>query len=215
MNILSINPEVTGGGANQIAYSLFSFYREQGHKSFLKTGILDYKDVDIDLLESQRFRNSFYKLADWLMRFFLKHKIPVLPRLACFLKIWSEPLRAIGNLLGHEDFHYPGTKHLIYNGNISPDIVHAHNIFGNFFDLRQLPALSSNLPFVWTLHDMWAFTGHCSYANACDRWTSGCGDCPDLTLPPSISRDGTTYNLKRKRSIYQSSSLYIATPSKW
>lgn len=215
MNILTINPEVTGGGANQIAHSLFSYYREQGHKSVFNTAILDSQDTDIRLLENHNYRNSMYQLAEWLMRLFLKQKIPVLPRLACLLKIWSEPLRAFGNLLGHEDFHCPGTKHLFGNGNFAPDVIHAHNLFGEFFDLRQLPALSSKLPFVWTLHDMWAFTGHCSYANACDRWTSGCGSCPDLSLPPAISRDGTAYNIKRKKSIYQSSSLYIATPSKW
>jgi glycosyltransferase involved in cell wall biosynthesis len=49
----------------------------------------------------------------------------------------------------------------------------------------------------------------------CERWQIGCGRCPDLSIYPALKRDGTALNWLRKRTIYQDSRLYIATPSQW
>jgi glycosyltransferase involved in cell wall biosynthesis len=75
--------------------------------------------------------------------------------------------------------------------------------------------LSRKVPTVVTLHDEWAFTGHCSYTLGCQRWKLGCGDCPNLETYPAIRRDATAQNIQRKREIYSHSKLYIAAPSKW
>jgi glycosyltransferase involved in cell wall biosynthesis len=47
------------------------------------------------------------------------------------------------------------------------------------------------------------------------RWQLGCGNCPDLSLPPEIKNDSTAFNWKRKRDIYRQCQLHIATPSQW
>ena len=96
-----------------------------------------------------------------------------------------------------------------------PQVIHAHNLFGGFFDIRQLPRISMQLPFVMTLHDMWAFTGHCSHPLDCTRWQDACGECPYLGLPPSLEKDGTAFNLATKKRVYSLSSLHVATPSQW
>jgi len=114
-----------------------------------------------------------------------------------------------------EDFYQPATKHIPDGLDLSPNVIHAHNLFGNFFDLRELPRISKSLPVIITLHDMWMFTGHCSYAKNCEKWQTGCGECPDLTLPPAILKDASRANHSRKHQIYQSSKLHIATPSRW
>ena len=62
---------------------------------------------------------------------------------------------------------------------------------------------------------MWMFTGHCAHSLECELWKNGCGHCPDLTLYPSLLRDGTKSNHALKRRIYKKSKLYISTPSKW
>ncbi len=62
---------------------------------------------------------------------------------------------------------------------------------------------------------MWLLTGHCGYSLSCDRWATGCGTCPDLRLDPAIHRDATDRNLARKRRIYLSCRLHVATPSRW
>jgi len=50
---------------------------------------------------------------------------------------------------------------------------------------------------------------------ACDRWRSGCGSCPDLAAPPSITRDATRINWQRKRWIYARSRVFVVAPSRW
>jgi glycosyltransferase involved in cell wall biosynthesis len=96
-----------------------------------------------------------------------------------------------------------------------PDVIHFHNIQGNYFDLRKITKISKKTPVLFTLHDPWMFTGHCSYFIECDKWKTGCGKCPDLVRRPSLKRDGTAFNWKRKKMIYEKSKFYIATPSDW
>jgi glycosyltransferase involved in cell wall biosynthesis len=49
----------------------------------------------------------------------------------------------------------------------------------------------------------------------CERWKTGCGSCPDLTLYPAIRRDSTARNWKRKQKIYQKCQLHVSTPCHW
>ena len=71
------------------------------------------------------------------------------------------------------------------------------------------------MPTVLTLHDAWLLSGHCAHSFDCERWKTGCGECPDLTIEPAIRRDATADNWVRKRDIYARSRLYVATPSPW
>jgi glycosyltransferase involved in cell wall biosynthesis len=117
--------------------------------------------------------------------------------------------------LGLEDMYSPGTRKLLALQPQLPDIVHCHNLHGNYFDLRQLPALSRRVPVILTLHDTWMLAGHCAYSFDCERWKSGCGNCPDLSIYPAVTRDATAINWRRKQKIYAASRLYVATPSRW
>ena len=100
---------------------------------------------------------------------------------------------------------YDFIKHL---KEISPDIVHIHNIHGYFLNYPVLfEYLSkSGIPVVWTVHDCWLYTGHCYYYSyiQCNKWESGCGDCPHKAFQSSarVFRSGTTYvsfHLRRYR----------------
>jgi hypothetical protein len=82
------------------------------------------------------------------------------------------------------------------------DIIHLHNLHGNFFSFSILPKLSKVAPLVWTLHDTWALTGHCSYTYDCERWQSGCGRCPNLGEYPKISLDTTAMLWRKKHQNY-------------
>jgi glycosyltransferase involved in cell wall biosynthesis len=66
-----------------------------------------------------------------------------------------------------------------------------------------------------TLHDAWLLSGHCAHSLDCDRWKTGCGQCPDLAIYPAVRRDSTNYNWTRKRAIFEQSRLHVATPSRW
>src|SRR5262249_33071397 len=125
---------------------------------------------------------------------------------------WRTPLDAV---LGLEDFNYPATRALFRTPPDRPDIIHCHNLHGSYFDLQLLPPLSQAFPVVLTLHDAWLLSGHCALSFDCNRWQTGCGECPDLSIYPAIKRDSTAYNWRRKRDILARSRLYVATPSRW
>ena len=61
---------------------------------------------------------------------------------------------------------------------LEPDIVHLHWTGGGYLPIQELRQL--NYPLVWTLRDMWAFTGGCHYSAGCERYEVGCGQCPQL-----------------------------------
>lgn len=95
------------------------------------------------------------------------------------------------------------------------NIINFHNLHGGYFNYLALPQLTMNIPSVYTLHDMWSFTGHCAYSFECDRWQLGCGKCPNLSTYPSIKTDNTQLEWKLKKWVYQKSNLTIVTPSQW
>ena len=102
------------------------------------------------------------------------------------------------------------------------DIIDLRNLFGGFFNLWSLPTLSVKKPVVWRLPDMWALTGHCAYPYDCDRWKSGCYNCPLLQKdgrtkvePKPTVFDGTRRAWNAKRNIYNQSQLHIVVNSNW
>lgn len=103
----------------------------------------------------------------------------------------------------------------------SPDIVHLHNIHGNYINVQILfeGLKELNIPIVWTLHDCWAFTGHCVYYDYvnCDKWKKGCYKCTrKLDYPKSYIIDNSKENYKLKKEIFTSiNNMVIVTPSKW
>lgn len=103
----------------------------------------------------------------------------------------------------------------------NPDIIQLHNIHGYYLNIEVLfDYLSrSGKPVAWTLHDCWAFTGHCSYFDfaGCDRWKTGCHDCPQKgDYPASLLRDGSSENYKKKRELFTSvRAMRLITPSHW
>ena len=117
--------------------------------------------------------------------------------------------------LGIEDFNHPYSHWISEMTGSPPDLVLCHNLHGGYFDLRALAKLSGRMPVALRLFDTWLQAGHCAYSLGCERWLDGCGACPDLTIPPSISRDASRFNLQRKRNILQKSQLFISAESQW
>lgn len=99
---------------------------------------------------------------------------------------------------------------------ISPDVVHLHNIHDHFLNYRLLFAYlaEKNIPVVWTQHDQWATTGHCMYnICGCERWKTECHDCP-LSKWYSLDRSRRNFRLKKKL-LADISSLTIVPVSDW
>lgn len=94
---------------------------------------------------------------------------------------------------------------------INPDVINLHWVNGGFVPIAALSRLKQ--PLVWTLHDMWAFTGGCHYSGKCDRYLQSCGACPQLGShqPGDLSH----WNWRRKEKAWQNLNLTIVTPSQW
>lgn len=97
----------------------------------------------------------------------------------------------------------------------SADIINFHNLHTGYFNYLAISTLTAHKPAVFTLHDMWSFTGHCSYSYECDRWKIGCGKCPHPEVYPPIQRDNTHLVWKLKDWTYSRSNLTIVTLSHW
>ncbi len=114
------------------------------------------------------------------------------------------------------------TKRLITQiKNISPDIIHLHNIHGYYINYKLLFEYfaSINIPIVWTLHDCWSMTGHCAHFDAigCNLWKKGCYDCPlKNDYPKSILLDRSKRNYTLKKSLFTSvKNMTIIPVSNW
>lgn len=102
-----------------------------------------------------------------------------------------------------------------------PDVIHLHNIHGYYINIEVLFKYlkTCGKQIIWTLHDCWAFTGHCFYfdfAN-CYRWETGCHDCPKKTdYPKCYIFDRSKQNYELKSKLFTGiSNLTIITPSEW
>lgn len=97
----------------------------------------------------------------------------------------------------------------------SADLVHYHLIHTGFFSLSNLPFLTKLRAAVWTLHDPWALTGHCIHPFDCEKWKTGCGNCPNLNLEFKMLKDNTAFMWKTKQFLYRHSNIDIIVASKW
>lgn len=102
-----------------------------------------------------------------------------------------------------------------------PDVIHLHNLHGYYLNIEILFDFlaEANIPVVWTLHDCWAFTGHCTHFSAvgCEHWREGCFDCTQTRRYPScFLLDRSSENWERKRNLFTSiNNMALVTPSEW
>lgn len=104
-----------------------------------------------------------------------------------------------------------------------PDIIHIHNLHGYWINYELLFKYlkKNNIKVVFTLHDCWSFTGHCTHFDyiGCEKWKTGCHSCTQSNLYPKSSVfDGSKRNYRRKRKAFtslDSRKMIIVTPSEW
>jgi len=104
---------------------------------------------------------------------------------------------------------------------INPDIIHLHNLHGYYLHVGVLFnwLAKQKIPVVWTLHDCWSFTGHCTYFDSvnCEKWKTGCFACPKKkAYPSSYWIDNSKSNYQLKNELFNlPQTVQIVTPSKW
>ena len=86
----------------------------------------------------------------------------------------------LGILFGNSGFHSPiaTSKAIRFIKKMKPDIVHLHNVYSYYLNVEKLLKFlkKSGISVVWTMHDFWAITGHCTHFEAvgCDKWKTWC-----------------------------------------
>jgi glycosyltransferase involved in cell wall biosynthesis len=136
-------------------------------------------------------------------------QVPRLPRLEFLLK-------RVTSRLGLNDIHLVSSfkvrQEQVYQ---SADVIDFQGIHTNTLSYLALPALTRDKPAVFTMHDMWALTGHCAYSYDCERWKTGCGKCPYPDTHPAIKQDNTRIEWWLKKRAYAHSDLIFVAPSRW
>lgn len=113
-------------------------------------------------------------------------------------------------------------KFLNWASEYKPDILWLHNLHSYYIDCAQLFVWikrQTKLKVIWTLHDCWSFTGHCTHFSyvKCEKWKNGCNNCPQRReYPASLLLDRSKVNYKRKKELFTGiQDLTIIVPSNW
>ncbi|MBM6837590.1 glycosyltransferase, partial [Clostridium saudiense] len=191
MKILQINSVCGVGSTGRIVTDLYKVIEEQGHECVIAYGRGTAPEGFKTIKIGTNFDNYMHVAKT---RLFDKHGFGSTKATKGFIKKIEE-----------------------YN----PDIIHLHNIHGYYLNIEILFNYlnKTKKKVVWTLHDCWAFTGHCCYFeyNACDKWKSGCGNCIQLKeYPKSIFIDNSRKNYSIKKRLFtDKENLTIVAVSEW
>lgn len=191
MKVLQINSVCGVGSTGRIATDLYKVLEEQGHECVIAYGRGTAPEGIKTIKIGTDFDNYMHVAKT---RLFDKHGFGSTKATKEFIKKVKE---------------------------YDPDVIHLHNIHGYYINIEILfdYLKESNKKVIWTLHDCWAFTGHCSHFDyiGCNKWKYKCEKCPQKnTYPSSILKDNSTWNYERKKQIFTSlDNMTITTPSKW
>lgn len=140
-----------------------------------------------------------------------------------FSSVRGEYLHALKSLLFDADGlgSTHATKKLVeLIKEIQPDVIQIHNIHGYYLNYKVLFEYlnGTDIPVVITLHDCWNFTGHCTHfvTAGCEKWKTGCYECPLLNVPPKSYVDRSKRNYALKKALFSANkNLHIVPVSHW
>ncbi|MFP3920003.1 glycosyltransferase, partial [Lysinibacillus telephonicus] len=193
MNVLQINSVYSFGSTGRIVADIKTNLDIRGHYGYVAYG---------------RGENSFENDEEFI-------------KIGTKMDVYTHVIK--NRIFDNQGFNSTrSTKNLISKlEKLDIDLIHLHNLHGYYINLEILFEFlkKSNIPVVWTLHDCWAFTGHCThfdYIN-CNKWTEKCENCPEKnSYPSSYWLDQSEKNYLRKKELFNSiEDITIVTPSNW
>ena len=217
LTVLQVSALDRAGGAEQVAWNLFQAYKQAGLASWLAVGKKRSNDINVFVINEKPSQGWWANLCQGLANALnpLAGKLRGIQRLQAWLKSIAKGGDWLADLRGEENFYFPGSWDLLNQAPQKPSVLHLHNLHGGYFDPRALTALSFEIPVMLTLHDAWLLSGNCAHSFGCERWKTGCGKCPDISIYPGLKVDSTHLNWKRRKDIFDHSKLYVATPCQW
>ena len=191
MKIFQINTTVNSGSTGRIAEEIGNVLIANGHESYIAYG-----------RGNQNSKSTKIKIGS------------------------STDVAIHGVITLLTDRHGFGSRKATHNlikkiDEINPDVIGLHNLHGYYLNIEILfkYIAEKNIPVIWTFHDCWPFTGHCTYFDSvgCEKWKTQCNKCPKTKMyPKSIGLDNSFKNYNDKKRIFnQVQNLHIVTPSHW
>lgn len=192
MKILIVNTFDIEGGAAKAAYRLHRALLDKNVESHM---LVQNKSSDDNTVigpatKVEIIKNLIRRIMDKIPVMFYKHRTKT-----PFSSMWFPFSRAVDRI-----------------NEINPDIVHLHWVCASMIPIEDIIRIKA--PIVWSLHDMWAFTGGCHYDEECKGYEKECGKCK--VLQSSKEKDLSRWIFTRKQNIYNKiNRLSIITSSKW
>lgn len=190
LRVLLIAVKDLAGGAHRSAFRLHQALRAAGVESIMAVREKMSCDPNVHQLTAAEF--------GWPKRG--RGFLDRLP--SCCLVRSSDPIS-----LGLQSIHL---NRVIDRHN--PDVLHLHWVNGGMVGIAA--AAAATRPVVWTLHDMWAFTGGCHYAGNCTEYQRSCDNCPKVNPWPLVKHVPQWVH-SRKSQLWGSRKLNAIAPSRW
>lgn len=191
MKILILSTYDFRGGAARAAFRLCTDLRKRGHEAHMLVQFRDTSEEFVEVPDSlvYKYFPSLRSYADLL-----------------------PPMIKRGEKVLFSSANVRSDKVTEFIRKFDPDLVHVHWINKGFVRLESIPEFGK--PLVWTLHDMWPFTGGCHIPNGCLKYREQCGACP--ILGSSKEKDMSRENHIRKTDVYRRLvNVVFTAPSKW
>ncbi len=196
MKVLLLNTSDASGGASQACNRLYRALQQAGIEAQFWVNEKKGSSKDISCFTENIFQKTVSEIN------FASEKISLYPQ----LKDWRDMFFFSPANFGRDISAHPAVQRA--------DVIHLHWINHGFLSLdaiRKLAGLGKKI--VWTLHDMWAFTGGCHYSRGCEAYKANCGKCPYLGA--KSTNDLSSRIWKKKSSVYVKDVFSFVTCSQW
>lgn len=192
MKILIVNTFDIEGGAARAAYRL--------HRALLSEG------VDSEMLVQNKSSDDFTVFGNTTKVQKVMAKLrPTLDSLP--IRLYKERTKTL-----FSSSWLPFSNIVDKINEINPDIVHLHWICDGMMRIEEIARIKA--PIVWSLHDMWAFTGGCHYDEECGRYKEACGNCKVLGSEKEKDLSRKIWHSKEK-NFAKIQNMTIVGLSKW
>ena len=193
MRVLIVNTSERMGGAAIAANRLMEALRNNGIKAKMLV-----RDKQTDQISVVGMKKSWWKVWQFIWERIVIWKAN---------KFKKHDLFAV-------DIANTGTDITTFPEFKQADIIHLHWINQGMLSLKDIRRIiDSGKPIVWTMHDMWSFTGICHYAGECDKYTTQCNRCP--ILYKGSFRDLSHQIYEKKKKMYEGARITFVACSQW
>ena len=193
MNILIVSTHDQQGGAAIAAYRLLTALNKNGVSA--RMVVMHKESTDPNVIQvGNRYMNKF--------RFAAERGVIYINNGFSRKNLFDISIANTGvSIINHPEFK-------------KADVIHLHWINQGMLSIREIGKIvASGKKIVWTMHDMWPFTGICHHAGQCNHFKTGCGSCPYLQMP--MRKDISYSTFLCKQSAYLLGHINFVACSKW